>query len=54
MQKELEVKILNVDIDEVERKLIDLGGKLISVEEQENILIDSSKNPIKALHRCIS
>ncbi|HOK63123.1 MAG TPA: class IV adenylate cyclase [Soehngenia sp.] len=47
MQKELEVKILNVDIDEVERKLIDLGGKLISVEEQENILIDSSKNPIK-------
>ncbi len=47
MQKELEVKILNVDIDEVERKLIEIGGRLISDEEQENILIDSTKNPIK-------
>ncbi|MBC7087647.1 CYTH domain-containing protein [Soehngenia saccharolytica] len=48
MQKELEVKILNVDLNEVERKVIDQGGTLISDEEQENILIDSTKNPIKS------
>jgi adenylate cyclase class 2 len=48
MEKELEVKILNVDLNEVERKVIDQGGTLISDEEQENILIDSTKNPIKS------
>lgn len=48
MVKELEVKILNIDIEQIEEKVIALGGKLISKELQVNTLIDSSKNPIKS------
>lgn len=46
MVKELEVKILNIDIEELEKNLINLGAQIISKEEQENITIDSSNNPL--------
>lgn len=48
MEKELEVKILNINIEQVEEKILKLGGKLISKEHQVNTLIDSSKRPIKS------
>lgn len=48
MEKELEVKVLNIDLAEVERKIISLGGKLYSKELQVNTLIDSKENPIKS------
>lgn len=47
MVKELEVKILNVDLDEMERKIISLGGRLVAKEVQVNTLIDSTTKPIK-------
>jgi len=48
MVKELEVKILNIDMDLVEEKIKSLGGKIISKEIQVNTLIDSSERPIKS------
>ncbi|MDR7855811.1 class IV adenylate cyclase [Tissierella sp.] len=39
--RELEVKILNVDLEEMESKLIALDATLISRERQVNTLIDS-------------
>ncbi len=48
MVKELEVKILNVDLDEMERLIISLGGTMIAKEVQVNTLIDSTNNPIKS------
>lgn len=47
MVKELEVKILNIDLDEMEKKIISLGGSLIAKEVQVNTLIDSTNKPIK-------
>lgn len=47
MEKELEVKVLDIDFDMVEKKIKHLGGKLIADERQENILIDSKEKPIK-------
>lgn len=47
MAKELEVKILNVDLEEMERLIISLGGRLIAKEKQVNTLIDSNSKPIK-------
>lgn len=47
MVKELEVKILNIDLDEMEKQIISLGGKLIAKEVQVNTLIDSTNKPIK-------
>lgn len=47
MVKELEVKILNVDLEEMEKKIISLGGRLIAKEVQVNTLIDSTTKPIK-------
>jgi len=47
MVKELEVKILNVNLDEMEIKLKSLGAILISKEEQINTLIDSEDNYIQ-------
>lgn len=46
--KELEVKILNINLDEMEEKIISLGGTLISKELQVNTLIDSEEKPIKS------
>ena len=48
MGKELEVKVLGIDIDKLEEKIIKLKGKLIADELQVNTLIDSTLNPIKA------
>lgn len=48
MERELEVKVLGLDLDILEKKIVELGGKLIGDEEQINTLIDSSKRPIKS------
>ena len=48
MERELEVKILGVDLDEMEERVISLGGSLVAKEKQINTLIDSSENPIKS------
>lgn len=47
MERELEVKVLGMDLEEMEKKVISLGGTLIAKEIQTNTLIDSSKSPIK-------
>lgn len=41
MTKEIEIKVLNIDLDAMERKLKELGAKLISKEYQKNIIFDS-------------
>ena len=48
MEKELEVKVLGVDVNLIEEKILELGGVLLSNEEQVNTLIDSQKRPIKS------
>lgn len=48
MTKELEVKILNIDMDLMEEKIISLGGTLIGKEHQINTIIDSNLRPIKS------
>lgn len=48
MVKELEVKVLNIDIESIEKKILSLGGKSIAKELQVNTLIDSTTNPIKS------
>lgn len=45
--RELEVKILNIDLKETEKKIKSLGGKLIAKELQKNILIDSKDKCIE-------
>lgn len=45
--RELEVKILGVDHEAIAARIVDLGGKFIGVEEQENYRIDSSAHPIE-------
>lgn len=49
MAKELEVKVLNVDINEIENKLKKLNATLIKKELQVNTLIDSHNRPIKTI-----
>ena len=44
---ELEVKVLNVDLDLMEKKLLDLGAKLIDHEKQKNIIIDRPDSSIQ-------
>ncbi len=46
MEKELEVKILDVDFKSLQTRIVELGGEIIAQEEQMNIIIDSSQNPI--------
>ncbi|HZH93019.1 MAG TPA: class IV adenylate cyclase [Tissierellaceae bacterium] len=48
MVKELEVKVLGIDIDHVQDLIIAKGGELIGKEKQINTLIDSKDNPIKS------
>ncbi|WP_399533167.1 CYTH domain-containing protein, partial [uncultured Parvimonas sp.] len=43
MEKELEVKILNIDVEDIKNKLKDLGAKFLGYENQENIRLSSSK-----------
>ncbi|WP_077075057.1 class IV adenylate cyclase [Aedoeadaptatus urinae] len=48
MEREIEVKVLHVDLDEMERRLVELGGEKIGEEQQTNYLIDSATHPIAA------
>lgn len=48
IEREKEVKILDVDIEEVEVKLKSLKAVKIAEEKQVNTLIDSYDNPIKS------
>ena len=48
MEREIEVKVLHVDLDEMARRLVDLGGEKIGEEQQTNYLIDSAAHPIAA------
>ena len=48
MEREIEVKVLHVDLNEMEAKLVDLGGEKIGEEQQTNYLIDSAAHPIPA------
>ncbi|MDO5717894.1 MAG: class IV adenylate cyclase [Tissierellia bacterium] len=41
MEREKEVKVLGIDIEKLEEKLINLGAVKISEENQKNILIES-------------
>ena len=45
--RELEVKVLKVDLVEMEKKLESLGARLIAKEEQINTIIDSKDNYIE-------
>lgn len=45
--RELEVKILKIDLKEIEEKIKSLGGELIAKEHQKNILIDSKDKYIE-------
>lgn len=46
MEREIEVKLLGIDNEILEKKLISLGAELIGKEIQENININSSIHPI--------
>lgn len=48
IEREKEVKILNVNIEDIEERLVSLGAIKISEEKQVNTLIDSRDNPIKS------
>lgn len=48
MVKELEVKVLNMDINIIEEKILRSGGVLLTKEVQINTLIDSNNKPIKS------
>lgn len=41
MAKEMEVKVLNIDLRDMESKLIKLNAKLVSEEYQRNIIFDA-------------
>lgn len=41
MAKEIEVKVLNIDLEEMEKKLLELKAHLISQEYQKNLIFDS-------------
>ena len=41
MGREREVKVLNIDIDKMEDKIISLGGRMIADEYQKNIIFDT-------------
>ena len=47
MAKEIEVKVLNIDLDEMEEKLIEVGAKLIAKEYQINTIFDSKDSYIE-------
>lgn len=47
MNKELEVKVLGIDINKIENKLKELNATLLKKELQVNTLIDSYETPIK-------
>lgn len=50
MAKELEVKVLNIDKEGIEKQLVGIGASLISREEQINYLLDSKESKIQNEH----
>lgn len=46
MEREIELKILNLDLKELENKLIKLGAQYLGEEHQENIRINSTGHKI--------
>ena len=46
MEKELEVKLLGLDVDSFEKNLQTKGAKLLYIEYQENILLENISNKI--------
>lgn len=48
--KEREVKVLNINKDEIEEKLIKLGAALLKDEEQINIRFDTEDNFLRKTH----
>lgn len=51
MEKEKEVKVLGIDIEEFEERVIDAGASFRLFERQENILIHSDSLPEKSYLR---
>ena len=47
---EMEVKVLNINKEEIEKKLIDIGAKLIKDEEQINIRFDSDDRYLRNIY----
>lgn len=47
MAKELEVKVLNIDKNNIEKKLKEIGAKLIKKEHQVNTIFDTEDRIIK-------
>lgn len=46
IEKEIEVKFLNLDIDEFEKNLQDIGAEFVKEERQKNITINSTAHKI--------
>lgn len=49
--RESEVKVLNIDKEEIEKKLIDLGAVLVKDEDQINYRFDTEDGFLKKVHR---
>ena len=47
MSKEIEVKVLNIDLDEMEKRLVEIGAELIAKEYQINTIFDSKDSYIE-------
>lgn len=48
--REQEIKVLNIDKEEIEKKLIKIGAALIKDEEQTNYRFDTEDNYLKETH----
>lgn len=46
MEREIEVKLLDIDIEDFENKLLKLGGVFIKEEDQTNITVNSTAHKI--------
>lgn len=46
MDREVEIKLIGLVREDFEKKIIDAGAKLDTIEDQTNIRIDSSKEPL--------
>lgn len=51
MSKELEVKVLNIDKEEIEEKLIKLGANFIKKEHQINTIFDTKEENLESKGR---
>ena len=46
MEREIEVKLLDIDVEEFEEKIKKIGGKFVKEEDQTNITINSTAHKI--------